>query len=403
MLLTDGSGLTSRQVAGRLHRLGHTVGVLSSDPLALARWTSSVSAWHRVPPFSADPLRWWGAARTVLQSHGYDVLLPTQEQVVAVSYAVAHGDLPARVATAVPSFEALERVQDKVSAARTLAELGVPQPAHSVLRSRTDVAAWSLFPAYVKTPIGTASMGVRRVHDGEQLATALESPVFADPFAVAPGVLVQEAVDAPLLMVQAVADRGRLVALHANRRVSEGPGGGATHKESVREPEVRRHVGTIVESLGWHGGLSVDVVMGPGPLVIDVNPRIVEPGNAWRSGVDLVEALLDVALGSSPDTVPDGIPGVRTHQLLLALLAAATAPDGRRAAWGEALSAVRGVGLYRGSSEELTPLGGDPLAAVPLVAALGLATMRPSWAGLLVGSSTTAYAAKPTTWARLTT
>ena len=48
------------------------------------------------------------------------------------------------------------------------------------------------------------------------------------------------------------------------------------------------------ESLSWHGALSLDVVLAPdGPRVIDVNPRLVEPGNAWRAGVDLVGATGD--------------------------------------------------------------------------------------------------------------
>jgi len=76
--------------------------------------------------------------------------------------------------------------------------------------------------------------------------------------------------------------------------------------------------------LGWHGALSADVIVtATGVLFIDVNPRLVEPTNAWFAGVDLVGALLDVATGRPP--VPEGPdrPGVATHQLLLAVLGAA--------------------------------------------------------------------------------
>lgn len=399
MLLTDASGLTSRQAAGRLRDLGCSVGVLSTSRIALTRWTSAVERLHLVPPLGRDPDAWWRAARSVIERHGYDVVLPTQEQVVALAHAVSLGELPQGVVTAVPDFATLALVQDKVSAARTLRSLGVPQPTSAELTSASDLSAWTRYPAYVKTPIGTASAGVRRVEGLRDLATALEAPAFRASMK-ADGVLVQEACEGPLVMVQAVADHGRMVAFHANLRVVEGPGGGAVCKESMRVPALRAHVERMLRDLRWHGALSLDAVLGAEPVVIDVNPRLVEPGNALRSGVDLVGALLGVALEAHPDAVPDGDEAVRTHQLLLGLLAAARS-GGRTAVWREALDAARGSGRYRGSSEELTPLHGDALAVVPLAAALGLATVRPQWAELLVASSTTAYAATAEAWASL--
>lgn len=49
VLLSDGSGLTARQVAGRLAAMGHVVEVLSPDPLCLCRFTGHVRRVHRVP------------------------------------------------------------------------------------------------------------------------------------------------------------------------------------------------------------------------------------------------------------------------------------------------------------------------------------------------------------------
>jgi carbamoylphosphate synthase large subunit len=403
VLLTDGSGLTSRQAAGRLHELGHSVGVLSSSRLAITRWTNAVHVWHAVPPFASDPQLWWQAARRVLASQRYDVLLPTQEQVLAVARAEAAGDLPAPVATAVPSFEALCRVQDKLSAARTLADLGLPQPPYAVLESGAAASAWTRFPCYLKLPIGTASRGVRRVEDRAELVTAIDDPDLAASLSDGPGLLVQEAVGGPLAMVQAVADHGRLVAFHTNLRVAEGPGGGASHKRSVRLPDVERHIETLVGALDWHGAISADVVVAHegGARFIDINPRLVEPGNAVRSGVDLVAAMLRVALGEHIERLDVGAEGVRTHQLLLAVLKAAEGPGPRRRAWTEVVDASRHRGRLRDSVEELTPPSHDPLSVVPVVAALGLTMLRPTLAGALVRSSTTAYATTADAWAAL--
>src|SRR5438046_10308963 len=117
VLLSDGSGLTARQAAWLLRRNGHEVGVLTSDPWALTRFTSAVRRLHRIPAFGDDPLAWVEAALVVARD--YDLLLPTQEQ--AAVLALVKDRLGAK--TAVPDFAALRRVQDKVSAERLLVEL----------------------------------------------------------------------------------------------------------------------------------------------------------------------------------------------------------------------------------------------------------------------------------------
>ena len=57
ILLTEGAGLTSRQVATRLDHLGHDVSAAVSDPVCLARFTRHVHTLHRVPEFGPAPLR----------------------------------------------------------------------------------------------------------------------------------------------------------------------------------------------------------------------------------------------------------------------------------------------------------------------------------------------------------
>ena len=402
ILLSEGSGLTSRQTAGLLAASGHRVGVLSSDRTALTRWTRAVSAWHRVPPFGPDPLAWLDAALAVAARHGYEMLLPTQEQAAVMSWAVDRGAWPAGLATAVPAFASLARVQDKLSAARTLDAFGVPRPRWAAIRDPGDAADWDAYPAFVKTPIGTASAGVRRVRCRGELAAALRAGPYAEALRGG-GLLLEQEIDGPLAMVQAVFDRGRLVAFHANKRVAEGAGGGACHKESVLLPGVRDRIAQLGRGLGWHGALSADVIADARGrhVVIDVNPRLVEPVNAWRSGTDLVGALVDAARGRPPADRPSGRGGVRTHQLLLSILGVAERTGSRRAVWREVVRASRHSGLYRGSAEELTPIRRDVRAAVPVVVALALASLRPSLGGRMADKGTGAYSITPQGWDRL--
>ena len=70
ILLSDGSGLTSRQTAARLAAAGHVVGVLSPEPLALTRFTRTVRHSHRVPVYGTDPLGWLDAALAICRVVG---------------------------------------------------------------------------------------------------------------------------------------------------------------------------------------------------------------------------------------------------------------------------------------------------------------------------------------------
>ena len=320
----------------------------------------------------------------------------------------------AGLATAVPGFAALAQVQDKVSAFRTLARVGVPQPPAVVAATAAEVEAAGTelaragqagWPLFVKMPIGTASAGVRRAGSPDELRHVAADYERLGAFGP-DGVLVQRSVAGPLAMVQAVFARGELTAFHACQRVREGASGGASHKLGLDLPEAREHMARLGAALGWHGALSADVIIGPdGPRFIDINPRLVEPANALASGVDLTGALVEVARaparsGSVPPS-PIAVPGVRTHQLLLAVLGAAH-QGGRRAVARELVHAVLHRGEYRGSREELTPGRGDPLAPLPVMV-IALATLiRPDAWRRFVGGSAGAYALTPAAWRELT-
>jgi hypothetical protein len=401
ILLSDGSGLTARQAAGRLSESGHHVEALAPDWLCLCRFTRHVRRVHRVPAYGTDPLAWLDAALGVYRAGGFDVLLPTQEQVAVLSHSA--GRLRAeRVRTAVPPWESVRAVQDKVSAAATLLALGIPQPATAFLGSAGELRAWCSFPVFIKRPIGTAGSGVRRVESADQLGTCADEAEAAGVFG-AGGVIAQEPAAGPMAMGQAVFAGGELVAAHANLRVREGAAGGASHKRSLDDPGVIvKHLELLGRALHWHGALSADAVLtGAGPLFIDINPRLVEPGNAWYSGVDLVAALLEVARGTVPPARPPGRGGVATHQLLLAVLGAGASGRGRRGLAAEILPALRRRGPYQGSAEELTPLRRDPRAAVPVLLAASAMLARPALWHWFVGGSVGGYALTPAGWKRL--
>jgi ATP-grasp domain len=303
----------------------------------------------------------------------------------------------ARIATAVPPFEAVRRVQDKLASFATLQELGLPQPPGSVIGSAAELTAWRDFPIYLKTPIGTASAGVRRVDSVAQL-TALPRTwaVAADTT----GLLAQQPVSGALVMVQSVFDRGRLVAFHAAERLREGVRGGASHKQSLDLPAARVQFARLGQRLDWHGALSADVIVEPdGPVFIDINPRLVEPVNGLRSGVDLVATMLELACRQPVSTQSAGVAGVRTHQLLLAVLSAAARRTARADIAREVITACTRRGLYRASSEELTPRSWQDPSSLALIAITAATVLvRPASWTFFAGESVTAYALTPEAW-----
>ena len=400
VLLSDGAGLTARQCATVLSRAGHSVEALSPSGLCLCRMTRHVRQVHDVPPVGRDPLGWLDAALDIAARRHAELLLPVQEQVTVMSLARERIE-GAGLLTAVPDFGALAQVQDKVSAHRTLARVGLPQPPAVVATTAAELEASSIeAPVFVKLPIGTASAGVQRVGSRDELrrlaADYQREGVFRDG-----GVLVQQPVRGPLAMVQSVFAHGELVAFGACERVREGASGGASHKLGLDLPQAREHIGRLGADLGWHGALSADVILSQaGPQFIDINPRLVEPVNALASGVDLVRALVEVARSGPVRPQAGGRPGVRTHQLLLAILGAAQ-HGGRRDVARELRHALLRRGAYLGSREELTPGGGDLLAGLP-VAVTGLATLiRPAAWRYFTSGSTGAYSLSPDAWRQL--
>jgi hypothetical protein len=401
VLLSDGAGLAARQSATLLSQAGHRVEALTPDPLCLCRLTRHVRQVHRVPGLGTDPLGWLEAALEVAARRQVDILLPVQEQVTVMSLArerIAN----AGVLTAVPDFASLRQVQDKISAFGTLTRLGLPQPRASVVSSREALEDIDQLPVFVKTPVGTASAGVRRV------TTPAELRQYAAQLDYRDGVFVQQQAIGPLIMIQSVFANGELVAFHACERVREGTGGGASHKRGISLPEVGAHTAALGAALNWHGALSADVILtAEGPRFIDINPRLVEPANAFMSGVDLTGALVEVAgSGTATRQPPGNHPGALTHQALLALLGVAARSGRRRDILRELLHALTRTAHYRHSTEELTPVrwagaGVDPIAVIPPVAATLATLIRPAAWQHFAGGATSAYSLSPAAWQAL--
>jgi predicted ATP-grasp superfamily ATP-dependent carboligase len=400
ILLSEGSSLSSREAITAFGLAGHQVELVSSNPICLGRFSRFVNRVHRVPASGVDPDGYLAAVIEIVKARNIDALIPVHEQ--AYLFAAAREQLPAGLGIALADFKAFEQVQSKAGFAGLLTRLKVTQPQTDIIRSADEFVAERPTPFFVKAAFGTASAGVWRVGDlrrRDALLLQLEQQnAFAD------GLLVQAAVIGALERTQAVFDHGRLVASHIYRQVVEGPGGGDVLKISVNRAEVRDTVERIGQALAWHGALSFDYIRDDAtgtPHFIDANPRLVEPMNAWLSGVDLPGALLQISLGETPPVQPEGREGVLTRLGLMGLLDAARRRDRRRDILREIGLLIRGSGRYRGSREELVPLLTDPWCAIPLGLVVARLLRALKTAARFSDSTVAAYSLTPSAIHRL--
>jgi predicted ATP-grasp superfamily ATP-dependent carboligase len=349
---------------------------------------------HRAPASGADPDGYLATVLETVRNGSIDALLPVHEQ--AYLFAAARHRLPADLGIALSEFASFEQVQSKAGLAELLARLQVPQPTTTLVRSAEEFARPRPYPYFVKAAFGTASTGVWRI--GDEAARDALSTRLAQQNAFSEGVLLQAAVAGTLERTQAVFDHGRLVACHIYRQVAEGPGGGDVLKLSVVSAEVRDIVDRIGAALAWHGALSFDYVReatSGTPCFIDANPRLVEPMNAWLSGVDLPGALLRISLGENPPVQPEGRAGVLTRLGLMGLMDAARRRNRRRDVLKEMVLLASNAGRYRGTQEELVPVWTDPYCAVPLAVVAARLLRAPEATTGLSASTVAAYSLTP--------
>jgi predicted ATP-grasp superfamily ATP-dependent carboligase len=371
VLLSEGSSTSAREAITVLGLKGHIVEVCDPSPVCLGRFSRFVSKFHRCPGLRDDPAGYLLFIEKLLAQRPFDVLLPIHEQ--GFVFARVKQRFETRVGLALPVFESYRAAHSKSGFSRLLDELRLPQPSTRIATSPSELREAVRFPCVVKTSIGTASRGIWFVRDDNGLTGTAQDLDANDAFAGE--VLVQDLVAGATEKAQAIFSCGKLLGFHAYRQIAAGAGGGEAIKQSVRRPGVRADVAIIGERLGWHGALSVDIIMRQegSHLFIDCNPRLVEPMSAYLAGLDLVDLLLQVSQGKTPEPAPDSREGVRTHLAMQALLGCATRDGTRREIFRECMRLAAGRGPYAGSVEELTPLRRDWISAVPLaITALAL-------------------------------
>jgi len=384
VLVSEGNSTSAREAITILGLSGHFVEVCDPSPWCLARFSRFVQKFHRCPGLRDDPAGFLRFVEDLLAARHFDVLLPIHEQ--GFLFARVQERLGDRAGLALPGFVSYRAAHSKAGFSQLLDQLDLPQPVTRIVKSADELRHVVRFPAVVKTSVGTASRGIWLVRNEADLEGALQelsAQHLSANGAFADEVLVQEWVAGTTEKAQAVFCRSELIGFHAYRQIAAGAGGGEAIKQSVSRPQVRAHLATIGEKLAWHGALSVDYVLpvdSATPLLIDCNPRLVEPMNAYLAGADLVGLLLRVSQGEVPAALPESRAGIRTHLAMQVLLGCASRGGTRRDILCECWRLLTGGGPYADSAEELTPVRLDWLSALPLAMIATLVLIAPKLA-----------------------
>jgi predicted ATP-grasp superfamily ATP-dependent carboligase len=376
VLVSEGSSTSAREAITILGLSGHHIEVCDPSPWCLSRFSRLVGKFHHCPGLRDDPAGYLAFIEQRLADGKFDVLLPTHEQ--GFLFARAKQRIEGRAGIALPSFASYRTAHSKAGFSRLLDRLGLPQPPTQIVTSARPLREAIRFPAVVKTAVGTASRGIWFIRNASDLEGALHDLDAGDAFAGE--VLVQDLIAGTTEKAQSVFCHGQMIGFHAYRQIMPGVGGGEAIKQSVKRPVVRAHLEKVGQALDWHGALSIDYIMPDGggtPLLIDCNPRLVEPVNAYRSGVDLVGLLLRISLGETPAALPEGREGVLTHLAMQALLGCGARGGTRRNIARECVRLFAHSAPYADSTEELMPVETDWISAVPLVVTAALLLASP--------------------------
>jgi hypothetical protein len=382
ILLSEGSSTNVREMISALGPLGYTLDIIDPNPYCLGRFSRYIHKVYPCPVSGADPVGYLKCVFRLLEQNHYDVLFPANEQ--AYLFAWASKQLAPRVGLAVADFAAFQRLQTKSAFMELLDEMGLPHPATQMAHTWPEIergAGSCTLPFYVKTSYGTASTGVWRIEQSEDLAKLKRK---LDELGLLDGeteFLVQAGARGNFEQSHAIFDRGDLMAFHCTRRVLEGAQGGAVVKVGVNRPAVRRDFEKIGRYLNWHGSLSIDYFWDEAsgqPAYIDANPRITEPMNAVVNGINLADLQVQLSLGRPIAPRPSAETALKSHSALQGLLGVA----GRRASRLDVLRELARIvfkqGVYRDSREEMTPVLQDFPSIVPLISVLGALLITPN-------------------------
>lgn len=370
VLLSEGSSLTSRETLTSLCNSGYTVDILTSQkrPMTLfSKWKNKLIFTYNV---NENPQGYLTHVSKLIKSGAYEALIPTHETAWLFSEGRRYFSSENVLPVAAPDSFAM--VQSKILFAELADLLHIPHPSWSMVKE--NMAINISYPYWIKDEYGTAGCSVYKVSTAQDRNEA-ENILLTGTNRL----MAQEHIEGRYGQVQAVFNKGTMLAVHTSMQRGSGAGGSAAARISVLYPEAHKHIEVLGTHLAWHGGITLDFVEKNGvPYYIECNPRMIEPANAAQAGVNFPELLIKLSSGGElPRTIETGCTGVKTHSIMALLLGSAEKRNSRKHLIKLFLLSIMRKDFFAESTEVLTPVGKDPRSIIPLLAVFVRLLIRP--------------------------
>jgi predicted ATP-grasp superfamily ATP-dependent carboligase len=320
--VTDGELRQSLAVTRSLGRRGVRVEVLAKRRGSLAGSSRYAAAEHVVPDVARLPADWARVVRDLMTRAGAGLLVPTSEESLGTLY---REGLVGPLRVAAPPREAYELACDKGRLLALGASVGFDVPRTVEIDSPATLEALpegTDFPALLKARRSRffenerwQSGRVFRVDDREALLRVRGDASLRG------GALVQPFVPGRGEGLFLAAERGRVVAAFAHRRLREKPptgGVGVLLESAAADPALLEPARRLLAALDWHGVAMLEFRREPSgrAWLIELNPRL------WGSlqlaidaGADFPALILALHGGAAtPPFAPRA--GVRTRWTL---------------------------------------------------------------------------------------
>ncbi|MFC2400638.1 MAG: carboxylate--amine ligase [Streptococcus sobrinus] len=385
LLFLEGASLTSRETLTVLLAEKYKVDVLSPDRFSITAF-SRLTHMLTAVDVNSSPLTYLKQLDQLLEEKNYKAILPTHEEgwLLANGKSLLSSDLPLVLSEA----ETFQEVAGKIAFAELADKLDIPIPKWEYV---TDLESIHLpYPYWLKADYGTAGRSVYKVTSDLDLKNLVKRQLFGNERWMA-----QQDIAGQYGQVQAVFNHGKLLAVHSSIKIGSGAGGSAAARLSIESVATREHIEKIGRHLKWHGGLTLDFIsVNHAFYYIECNPRMVEPANAYKAGVNFPKLLIELAQNN--DSQPDisvGKPDVKTHSLLALIIGTAERTQSRRKIW----QTIREWLFKSDSAEVLTPIRHDFPSVIPLVVITIRLLLNPKSVKKLVEHTVGHYSVAPAT------
>ncbi|MCK0439304.1 ATP-grasp domain-containing protein [Gordonia alkaliphila] len=266
ILITFGRSFLTLNLARLLAAAGHRVSTADSVPIAVSRFSTAVTGFHRVSPPKYKPQEYCRQIAAIVESEGIDMVIPIHEETDIL--AMMAGLFPPSCELFLSDFALEDALHNKLKFQELLVEMGVETLKFASITGPDDIAALDFnTPFAVKQAYSRGSQNVIKAYPGDRLEQLTFDPT--NPW------IAQEWLEGDRYCTYSICRDGEVYA-HATYPVRYAIGGSSCLTfEQVPHAGIEEWVRDVIKRSGFTGHIGFDFIDHPerGLVTIEANPR----------------------------------------------------------------------------------------------------------------------------------